>query len=139
MRYLSFTLLALLLVLPGYSALAVSSGEPLQLLGRSSAQEQHLQLDDSDQRWLRSKGTLLLGASSPEYPPFGITSNGNDYEGLTADYAQLLAELLQVEVKVLRYNSRQEVITALKQGQIDFLGTANGYEAADPQLVLSSP
>ncbi len=139
MRYLSFTLLALLLVLPGYSALAVSSGEPLQLLGRSSAEEQHLQLDDSDQRWLRSKGTLLLGASSPEYPPFGITSNGNDYEGLTADYAQLLAELLQVEVKVLRYNSRQEVITALKQGQIDFLGTANGYEAADPQLVLSSP
>ena len=135
MRYLSFTLLALLLTLPGYQAFA----EPLQLLGRSSAQGQHLQLDDSDQRWLRNKGTLLLGASSPEYPPFGITSNGTDYEGLTADYAQLLAELLQVEVGVRRYNSRQEVITALKQGQIDFLGTANGYEAADPQLVLSSP
>ena len=137
MRSLPVALLALLLLMP--VQVAQATPETLQLLGRSSAQDYHLVLDDSDRGWLRSKGTLLLGASSPEYPPFGITNNGSDYEGLTADYAQLLAELLQVEVKVLRYNSRQEVIAALKQGQVDFLGTANGYEVADPQLVLSSP
>ena len=137
MRSLPIALLALLLWLP--VQVAQAAPEILQLLGRSSAQDYHLELNDSDRGWLRSKGTLLLGASSPEYPPFGITNNGSDYEGLTADYAQLLAELLQVEVKVLRYNSRQEVMAALKQGQVDFLGTANGYERADPQLVLTSP
>ncbi|WP_095078852.1 transporter substrate-binding domain-containing protein [Pseudomonas sp. Irchel s3h17] len=108
------------------------------LVGRSSVDGYHVVLDDSDWLWLRSKGTLVLGASAPEYPPFGITNNGNDYEGLSADYAQLLGQLLQVDIKVQGYGSREEVIKALKTQQIDFLGTSNDFEAEDPQLVLSS-
>lgn len=118
--------------------LVLAEPQPYHLLGRSSVEGYHVELDDSDRLWLRSKGTLVLGASAPEYPPFGITNNGNDYEGLTADYVQLLGELLHVKVQVQRYSSRGQVIEALKQGQVDLLGTANAYEAADPQLVLSS-
>ncbi|MFJ2367240.1 transporter substrate-binding domain-containing protein [Pseudomonas sp. NPDC087697] len=122
--------------LPARPVLAES--QPYHLLGRSSVEGYHVELDDSDWLWLRSKGTLVLGASAPEYPPFGITNNGNDYEGLTADYVQLLGELLHIKVQVQRYRSREQVIEALKQGWVDVLGTANAFEATDPQLVLSS-
>nr|WP_256214660.1 transporter substrate-binding domain-containing protein [Pseudomonas sp. H1h] len=111
--------------------------ETLRVLGRSTVDNYSVSLDGQDWSWLRSKGVLHLGASAPDYSPFAITSNGTDYEGLTADYVQLLAELLNVRVEVRRYASRAEVLQALKNGEVDLVGTANGFEAADPELALS--
>ncbi|MDR9749996.1 transporter substrate-binding domain-containing protein [Pseudomonas sp. SZMC_28357] len=109
----------------------------LNLLGRSSVEGYRVELSVADERWLRDKGTLRLGASAPDYPPFELTLNDFDFEGITADYADLLGQLLKVKVEVLRYGSRDAVIGALKAGQIDLLGTANGYEVADRQLRVS--
>ncbi|WP_322846547.1 transporter substrate-binding domain-containing protein [Pseudomonas sp. B33.4] len=111
--------------------------ETLHVLGRSSVDGYSVQLDGQDWSWLRSKGTLRLGASAPDYSPFAITSNGNDYEGLTADYAELLSQLLNIHIEVRRYASRSEVLAALKSGEVDMLGTSNGFEAADPDLAMS--
>ena len=111
--------------------------ESLQVLGRSTVSDYSVTLDEADGAWLRRKGALLLGASAPDYPPFSITGNGNDYEGLTADYAQLLGQLLNVEIQVRRYASRDASLQALRSGEIDMLGTANGFEASDPALAMS--
>lgn len=100
-------------------------------------QDYAVSLNEADWSWLRQKRTLRLGASAPDYSPFGITTNENEYEGITADYAQLIAQLLHVNIEVWRYDSRTEVIDALKSGEIDLLGTANGYEAAEPTLSIS--
>lgn len=112
--------------------------QTLQVLGRSTVDDYRVALDAPDLDWLRDKGVLRLGASAPDYPPFGITSNGNDYEGLTADYAGLLGQLLKMPIEVRRYASRAEVVQALKRGEIDLLGTSNEFEAADPELAMSS-
>ena len=111
--------------------------QTLHVLGRSTVDGYSVQLDGQDWSWLRSKGTLRLGASAPDYSPFAITSNGNDYEGLTADYAELLSQLLNIHIEVRRYASRSEVLAALKSGEVDMLGTSNGFEAADPDLAMS--
>ncbi|RMM50694.1 hypothetical protein ALQ77_02553 [Pseudomonas corrugata] len=111
--------------------------ESLHVLGRSHADDYSVSLGEADRVWLRRKGRLLVGASAPDYSPFSITGNGDDYEGLTADYVQLLGQLLQVEVQVRRYSSRTESLQALRSGEIDLLGTANGFEAADPDLIMS--
>ncbi|VVO48211.1 transporter substrate-binding domain-containing protein [Pseudomonas fluorescens] len=117
----------------------VAGAEHLLLLGRSKIVNSSLALDQSDINWLRKKRTLRLGISAPDYAPFDITTNGRNYEGLTADYARLLAELLQVQVEVRYFKSRLEVISALKNGDLDLLGTANGYEAIDPDIIMSDP
>ncbi len=117
--------------------LTVLCAESLNLFGRSNVDNYSVSLDEPDWSWLRHKRVLVLGASAPDYSPFGITSDRDDYEGLTADYAQLIAQLLHVQVDVRRYSSRAEVIAALKGGEIDLLGTANGFEASDPELALS--
>lgn len=128
----------LVLVCVWLAPLAASAAETLKLLGRSDVEHYGVALADHDQRWLAHKGVLRLGISAPDYPPFDITSNGRDYEGMTADYAQLLSQLLKVPIQVLRFDSRSAVVEALKQGQIDLLGTANCFEEIDPALIMST-
>ncbi|QJI28266.1 transporter substrate-binding domain-containing protein [Pseudomonas sp. ADAK18] len=109
------------------------------LLSRAGSIQLESQLDKAQRQWLQGKRELVLGTSAPDYPPFDITSSGHDYEGLTADYAGLLAKALALPVKVLRYPTREAAIQALEAGQIDLLGSANGFEAVNPNLALSAP
>ncbi len=131
-------LLGVLLAGSVNAVLAAAPSETYQLLGRSQVSEYAASLSEQDWSWLRSKGGLVLGASAPDYSPFGMTINGRDYEGLTADYASLLSELLRTPVQVRRFASRADVIEALKRGEVDLLGTANGYEQADHDLLMST-
>ncbi|KAF2406758.1 two-component system, NarL family, sensor histidine kinase EvgS [Pseudomonas antarctica] len=121
--------------------LATALDEPhvLRLLGRANLEGNgpSLALGEADWHWLRERRTLLLGVSAPDYGPFELTNNNDELEGITADYARLLAQALNVSVEVRRYDTRDELIEALKHGAIDLLGTANGFRAGDPQLVLS--
>ncbi|WP_282397162.1 transporter substrate-binding domain-containing protein [Pseudomonas sp. PS01298] len=125
------------LLLLGVLGNALAAPQMLKLHGRSDVSDYSVGLDEADWSWLRGKGTLVLGSSAPDYSPFSITSNRHDYEGITADYAQLMEQLLHVKVRVQRYASRNEVLAALKAGDVDMLGSSNGFEAADPELQLS--
>jgi two-component system sensor histidine kinase EvgS len=96
-------------------------------------------LDRTQWQWVRNKRELILGTSAPDYPPFDMTLTGHDYEGFTADYAGILGRSLDLPVRVLRYESRDEAIDALIKGEIDLLGSANGYEASSKDIKLSLP
>ncbi len=113
--------------------------EHFNLLSRASSIQLETHLSKAQRLWLQNKRELVLGTSSPDYPPFDLTSSGHDYEGFTADYAGLLAKALALPVKVLRYPSREAAIRALEAGDIDLLGSSNGFEAANPNLILSEP
>ncbi|WEX17646.1 transporter substrate-binding domain-containing protein [Pseudomonas sp. G11] len=113
--------------------------EHFTLLSRAVGVQLDSQLDTAQRQWLQNKRELVLGAAAPDYPPFDLTSSGRDYEGLTADYAGLLAKALDLPIKVMRYPSREKSIQALEAGEIDLLGSSNGFEAANPNLVLSAP
>ncbi|UZE10124.1 transporter substrate-binding domain-containing protein [Pseudomonas sp. B21-053] len=136
------TVRACLIVLMLFTALqtpAVMADEPqaLHLLGRSTVDGYGVQLDETDWQWLRNKRVLRLGVSGPDYPPFEVTRNHAELEGITADYADLLAQLLHVKVEVLRYATREAAMQALKRDGLDLLGTSNNFEVADPDLIRS--
>ena len=95
-------------------------------------------LNQEQRRWLATKRRLVLATSAPDNPPFDIIS-GHEYQGLTAEYASLLSEALGLPIHVARYASRQEAVEALKRGDVDLLGSANGYEAASDSLSMSRP
>ena len=128
-----------MLVLGQPDAFAEPPAQTLHLLGRSSVEGYSVMLEASDKQWLKQHGPLRLGTSAPDYGPFDLTVNGQDFEGLTADYAQLLSQLLQVDIVVRRYPSRPLAIEALKRGELDLLSSSNGFEAQEPELVLSHP
>ncbi|MDY7536290.1 transporter substrate-binding domain-containing protein [Pseudomonas sp. Bout1] len=122
-----------------FAGTSYADTETLRLLGRSKVDNYSVELDENDWRWLRQHEGLVLGTSVPDYAPFDLSNDGQDLEGITADFAGLLSELLHVPITVRRYDSRSQVIEALKNGEIDLLGTANGFEAADPTLIASTP
>ncbi len=113
--------------------------EHYTLLGRSTAAHVEVLLDDAHRSLLQDRQELVLGTSAPDYPPFDLSTSGQDYEGMTADYAGVIARAIGLPMRVLRFASRDEAIAALKNGKIDLLGTANGFEARTPGIVLSTP
>lgn len=131
--------LLLIVSLVCFPRVVLADGEPRHLLARATSATQTLQMDEADRQWLQQRGTLLLGTSRPDYPPFEINVSLADYEGLSADYAGLIAEQLGTPIEVRRFASRYEAIAALRTGKIDMLGSSNGFEAADAQLSLSQP
>jgi len=132
--------LAFLLVLAGGSVQASEQeAVPYSLLARSMPAPIKLKLTAEQREWLMGRKYLMLGTSAPDYAPFDISSGGRDYQGLTAEYASLIGKALQLPVRVLRYPNRQAAVEALKNGEIDLLGSANGYEAATQGLALSHP
>ena len=114
-------------------------GDEMRLFGRSAVVGYEAHLSEADHRWLAQKRVLHIGVSLPDYPPLDIISNNRDYEGITADFTSLLGQLLGVQVEVKDYPSRNAAIEALKRGDVDLLGTANDFDVADPDLVLSRP
>lgn len=118
---------------------AHTASERYTLLSRSTTGQLEVQLDQPQQRWVESKQELILGTSGPDYPPFDLTSSGHDYEGLSADYAGLLGSATGLPVTVQRFSSRGAAIEALESGKVDLLGTANGFEAHNADIVLSAP
>lgn len=113
--------------------------ERYTLLARSSTNPLIPRLTEQQQQWLHGRQALILGTSAPDYPPFDITGGGQVYQGLTAEYANLIGKALNLPVQVMRYPHRKAAIQALKRGEIDLLGSANGYEAATEGLTLSHP
>jgi len=127
----------MLCLVPPTVAAKQDQPKSLQLLGRSTVEGYDVQLDENDRQWLRSKRVLRLGVSGSDYPPFEVTRNHDELEGITADYAQLIAQLLNIPIEVQRYGTREAAMEALKYDALDLLGTSNNFEAADPELILS--
>lgn len=139
LRYLPVLLLGCLTQLLATGAAAQEQAAARHLLARSVSSNATPSLTPAERRWLRQKHVLRLGASTPDYPPYDINISQQDYEGVTADFAGLVSEQLNIPVQVLLYPDRAAAISALHKGEIDLLGSANGYEAADSGLVMSQP
>ncbi|MGE7989911.1 transporter substrate-binding domain-containing protein [Pseudomonas sp. NPDC089554] len=134
-------------MLPGLLALialaapspAPAQSEPRQVLARSLSATAPLPVSSQDLQWLQQRKVLVLGSSTPDYPPFEINTSLRDYEGLSADYAGLLGEQLGLVLEVRRFASRAAAVEALREGHIDLLGSSNAFEAAEADLALSMP
>jgi two-component system sensor histidine kinase EvgS len=120
------------------SLCAAQISENYALLSRSTA---HLpvRFDEAQRQWIQSQSEIVLGTSAQDYPPFDLTTSGRDYEGFTADYAGILGNVTGLPIKVKRFESRGAAIAALENGEIDVLGTANGFEAGNDRVALSIP
>ena len=111
--------------------------EPLRLLGRSHLTGFNLKLSEADNRLLRDKKIMRVGVAVTDSAPLGLSTNTHDYEGVSADYVELLADLLNIDIQVQRFPDRAQAIEALKKGELDLLGIATNVDVADPELVVS--
>lgn len=117
----------------------VDGPQSLTLLGRSKIQDKPaVTLTAAERSRLRVTPTLRVGVAAPDSPPSDIINNGH-YEGLTADYIALLAQLLGVTVEARLYADHNKLLDALREGEVDLVGTANVYEAQQGGITLTNP
>ncbi|MGL6276770.1 hypothetical protein ACSZME_15020 [Aeromonas dhakensis] len=131
----------LLVMLFSFLASNVPAHDMMFLFGRGSIGTIDFKLNNDDSEWLKSnKPAINIGITLPENPPFDLISEGDhrSYEGLSADYISLLADMLQASINLTVYNSRLEAINDIKNGKIDLLTTSNRFEEFHG-LVLSHP
>ncbi len=80
---------------------------------------------------------LRLGVLANDQPPYDILGTGRAYEGITADYAALVAEQLNLDMTVHVHDSFEAASTALRNGEIDLLGSVTTQQALEAGLRLS--
>ena len=95
--------------------------------------------DNSQLRWLWERRQLRLGVLNRENPPYDILGTGQAYEGISADYAGLLAEQMNLEISVQVFASFSEAVAALHDGQVDLLASVTAQQALQANLRLSRP
>ena len=93
-----------------------------------------LPLAPAQQQWLAAHRTLKVGISIDDYQPIDITRDRNRYQGISADYLSLVGARLGVSMQVLGFAERAQAVEALRNGAIDILTSANGYERDVPGL-----
>ncbi|EPM70235.1 sensory box histidine kinase/response regulator, partial [Pseudomonas syringae pv. actinidiae ICMP 18804] len=99
---------------------------------------QDLDLDASDRAWLDRRKELRVGIAIADYEPIDITSDRNRYQGISADYLGLVSDQLNIPMQVTGFAKRDEAIEALRDGRIDLLTSANGFERGVRGLSFSS-
>lgn len=97
-----------------------------------------LVLAPAERQWLAAHPTLRVGIAIDDYQPIDITRDRNRYQGISADYLGLVGERLGVSMEVLGFSEREQAVEALRNGTIDVLTSANGYERGVPGLRFTS-
>ncbi len=113
--------------------------QPLHLLSQMSEAPQKLDLPERDWAWLRQRRTLTLGVVAPFTLPFDMIYSNGDYEGISADVMTMIKQQLGVNVKVIRYESRADAMTALRGGEIDLISRSSDYDRESSNTVVTRP
>jgi len=105
--------------------------------GRAAFDGPRVEPDSGDLRWLWRHRVLRLGVLGNDQPPLDILGTGRAYEGITADYAGLVAEHLNLDMQVQVFESFEAALAALRDGTVDMLGSVTTQQALQAGLRLS--
>lgn len=98
---------------------------------------QALTLAPGDRQWLEKRQRLRVGISIADYEPIDIATDRNRFQGISADYLSLIGSTLNIPLHVIGFAERDEAIHALRNGTIDILSSAKGFERAGEGLAFS--
>ncbi|MGN2414015.1 ATP-binding protein [Pseudomonas syringae] len=97
-----------------------------------------LVIEPRDRQWLDQRKVIRVGIAIADYEPIDITSDRNRYQGISADYLGLVSGQLNIPMQVIGFAKREEAIEALRDGKLDLLTSANGFERGVKGLAFSS-
>ncbi|NUT80712.1 EAL domain-containing protein [Pseudomonas brassicacearum] len=79
-----------------------------------------LTLTDEELRWLKDHPDLRLGVDA-SWPPFEFRDDQGRYQGLAADYVEIIRERLAIKLTPIEPASWTAVLEQVAQGKIDLL------------------
>lgn len=109
------------------------------LKGHPNLEAERTVLTQAEEEYLRNIQIIKIAITEPNFHPYDIIDEESHYyQGISADFLQLIKESLHTQVKIVRFKVREDAINAVKNGDVDLLTTANNYEEYNG-LKLSIP
>lgn len=131
-------ILRLFLLLFLFTPLLKTEAKELRLLTRAANVEiAPLAISAAERDYLHNKKQLVLGVFASESPPYGMTNVRNEYEGLSADYAGLLARELGLTLRIEQFDSLGLALKALEKGEIDVVPSLSKQD--EDQIAFTQP
>jgi len=80
-----------------------------------------VQLTADEQQWISAHPDITV-CPDPEYPPFEYFDNRGNYQGISADFLNLIAEKTGLHITVVHRSDWNSCIQMIKTNQTDLLG-----------------
>ncbi|WP_409283982.1 transporter substrate-binding domain-containing protein [Pseudomonas protegens] len=129
---------AITLFFLAFSAFA-SDTNNIQLSTRGQALDFSASVKSEDHTWLKTKKTIKLGITAPDYPPLTIVTEKNQLKGILAENLLALQKALGITFEITRFPNRDSAFNALRDGQIDLVDAATLPEAKAYGVQSTSP
>lgn len=121
------------------SKATVNNHDSVILIKTSEKSELAIPLTNDEQNIKSLYSVINVGVSSYNYPPYDISNQGKTfYQGISAEYLQIISDILEIDINVKYYPSRDRVIAAVLSGEVDIITTANDFDRLYG-LILSEP
>lgn len=95
-------------------------------------------LNEEESRLIHKKNNLVVGIYPYDIPPYSMRNIRREYEGLSADYIGLISWQLNLPVKIIQYDTTEELWEALSTGKIDIIPSMT-IAPANRQYIYSIP
>ncbi|MCL5974290.1 MAG: EAL domain-containing protein [Gammaproteobacteria bacterium] len=97
-----------------------------------------LRLTPEEQSWLNDNPVIKLGIDR-DFAPYEWMSDKGHYQGLAAEYIQLLQAKLGVEFEIIADKPWHEIIAMAQRGELDMLSCLNMSPERSEYLLFSQP
>jgi PAS domain S-box-containing protein len=95
-------------------------------------------LSPSEREWLRNHREVRVGVRT-DWPPFEMVSEQGKYEGITAEYVQLIQQRLGITFHIIAGPHWYELIALAQQGKLDVLPGLTATVKREEFLNFSQP
>ncbi|MDF3866826.1 transporter substrate-binding domain-containing protein [Pseudomonas denitrificans (nom. rej.)] len=98
-----------------------------------------LALSEQERAFISAHEPIRVGLFRAGWPPFEVIDEFDQFHGISADYLQLLSERLGMKVQPVLYNTWEEVLAAVKAGEVDLLPSMAATEERQHFLSFTQP
>ncbi len=98
-----------------------------------------LALSDQERAFITAHEPIRVGLFRAGWPPFEVIDEFDQFHGISADYLQLLSERLGMKVQPVLYNTWEDVLAAVKAGEVDLLPSMAATEERQRFLSFTQP
>lgn len=118
---------------------ANATSTQVDLLARTQIPAPQITLSSESEKWLKDNKTIKIAIWGKPHPPIYMGYDNAAYEGIGADYAQIIGDALHKKIEIFHFSSSKEAKLKLEKGEIDALAFYTPSELHAENYLVTQP